>query len=342
MRRAIELGKNALGAAAPNPMVGAVLVHDNRIIGEGYTSPYGGAHAEVNAVKAVKDKSLLKKATLYVTLEPCSHFGKTPPCSDMIIDNEIPEVVIGLVDPHDKVAGKGIEKLKNAGIQVTVGILEEACREHHKRFLMFQEQKRPYIILKWAESKDGFVAPPAAKRSDNPEPFWISNTYSKQMVHQWRIQEQAILVGTQTVLDDNPRLTARNWQGNQPVRIVLDRALKIPSHFHVFDGSAKTIVLTETIPSNGIEHITYESLDFEKELAHQICSVLFKHQIVSVIIEGGAKTLETFISSALWDEARIFKGQATFTSGIAAPQISGRLTFEKSIKNDTLIFLKND
>ena len=200
-------------------MVGCVVVHDGKIIGEGYTSPYGGPHAEVNAINSVKDKKLLSKATLYVTLEPCSHYGKTPPCADLIAAHKIPQVVIGLKDPHSKVAGKGIEKLEQSGCEVTVGILEEACRWHLKRFLSFHERNRPYIILKWAESKDGFIAPEANKRNSEPEPFWITNTYSQQLVHKWRSEEQAILVGTNTVLEDNPKLTSRNWTGKNPIRV---------------------------------------------------------------------------------------------------------------------------
>ena len=204
--RCIEIAQNGLGTTAPNPMVGAVIVHENKIMGEGFTSPFGGPHAEVNAINSVADKSLLPQSTIYVTLEPCSHFGKTPPCADLIVKHKIPRVVIGLLDPHDKVAGKGVKKLMDAGCEVTVGVLEKECREHHKRFLTFQEKKRPFIILKWAETADGFIAPEKTLRSQNKEPYWITNTYSRQLVHKWRTEEQAILVGTNTVLDDNPKL----------------------------------------------------------------------------------------------------------------------------------------
>ena len=342
MLRAIELGKNALGTAAPNPMVGCCIVHDDHIIGEGYTDAYGGPHAEVNAITSVKDKSLLEKATLYVTLEPCSHFGKTPPCSELIIKSKIPKVVIGIKDPHSKVAGKGIEKLKSAGISVTVGLLENLCREHHKRFLNFQEKNRPYFILKWAESMDGFVAPSKTKRNKKPQPFWITNSYSKQLAHQWRTQEQSILVGTQTVLDDNPKLTARNWKGNHPIRIVLDRSLKIPRDFNVLDGSVKTIVLTEVEKSESLDNLTFETIDFKKDIGQEICRVLMKHQIISVMIEGGTKTLQTFIDLDLWDEARVFKGDITFSSGLPAPTISGKPISKTSILNDTLTILRHD
>ncbi len=342
MLRAIQLGENALGSAAPNPMVGAVLVYDDRIIGEGYTSTFGGPHAEVNAIQSVADKSLLSKATLYVTLEPCSHHGKTPPCSDLIIENKIPKVVIGLRDPHDKVAGQGIAKLRSAGVDVKVGTLQIACREHHRRFLSYQQKKRPYIILKWAESFDGFIAPDSSKRGKNLEPFWISNRYSKQLVHQWRSQEQAILVGTQTVLDDNPELNTRYWEGKDPIRIVLDRALKIPSDFHVLDGSIRTIILTEKSGLKGSETLIFETVHFNKDLPKSICKVLHKHNITSVLIEGGAKTLQTFIDVGLWDEARIFKGKTILTTGTPSPKISGGLVSTNSILNDTLLILRND
>lgn len=339
----MELAKKGLGTAAPNPMVGCVIVYEGKIIGEGYTSPYGGPHAEVNAIRSVQDKSLLSKATLYVTLEPCSHYGKTPPCADLIVQHGIPEVVIGIKDPHDKVAGQGIQKLEAAGCKVTVGVLEEECREHLKRFLTFQERKRPYVIVKWAETPDGFIAPDPKLRKSNPEPFWITNPYSKQMVHQWRSQEQAILVGTQTILEDNPKLTTRDWAGKNPVRVVLDRDLKIPKGFHVLDQTAKTLVLTQVKDTaRHLEGIVYENLDFSKPIATQICTVLHQHAITSIIIEGGSRTLQTFIDENLWDEARVFTGQTVFGSGIPAPKLHGKPTSEQSILTDTLSIFTND
>lgn len=339
----MELAKKGLGTTAPNPMVGCVIVHNNSIIGEGFTSPYGGPHAEVNAINSVKNKDLLKEASLYVTLEPCSHYGKTPPCADLIAEHRLKEVFIGLKDPHDKVAGKGIEKLEDAGCKVTVGVLEAECREHHKRFLTFQEKNRPYIILKWAESDDGFLAPNASERSNNPEPFWITNSHSKQLVHQWRSQEQAILVGTNTVLEDNPKLTTRNWAGKNPIRVVLDRSLKIDSNYHVFDKAVQTIVLTEVEDaSKHITDIEYGVIDFSKNLAHQICSALHQHNITSLIIEGGAKMLQTFIDENLWDEARIFKGAVCFKNGLPAPKLQGTLQHQKKILTDTLSVYRND
>lgn len=324
-------------------MVGCVIVHEGKIIGEGYTSPYGGPHAEVNAIHSVKDKSLLPKATLYVLLEPCSHYGKTPPCADLIIQHHIPEVVIGIEDPHDKVAGKGIQKLEAAGCKVTVGILEKECREHLKRFLTFQEKKRPYIILKWAETIDGFIAPDPKLRKSNPEPFWITNPYSKQLVHKWRSQEQAILVGTQTVLEDNPKLTTRDWSGKNPVRVVLDRDLRIDSTFHVMDQTVKTIVLTQVDDATRYcEGIVYEIIDFSKAIAAQICHVLYQHSITSIIIEGGSRTLQTFINENLWDEARVFTGTSVFGSGVPAPRLQEKPTSEQSILTDTLSVFTND
>ncbi|MEX0291327.1 MAG: bifunctional diaminohydroxyphosphoribosylaminopyrimidine deaminase/5-amino-6-(5-phosphoribosylamino)uracil reductase RibD, partial [Flavobacteriaceae bacterium] len=222
MKRCLFLAKKALGHAAPNPMVGCVIVHKETIIGEGYTSAYGRAHAEVNAIRSVHDPSLLPEATLYVTLEPCSHHGKTPPCADLILSHKIPEVVIGLKDPHVKVAGQGIEKLKKAGCEVRLGILENECKKHHRRFLTFHLKKRPYIILKWAQSLDGFMAPEDSKRSEDPQPYWLTNTYSRQLVHKWRSEEQAILVGTNTVIQDNPHLGTRYWNGRSPIRIFSD------------------------------------------------------------------------------------------------------------------------
>ncbi|MDT0607258.1 bifunctional diaminohydroxyphosphoribosylaminopyrimidine deaminase/5-amino-6-(5-phosphoribosylamino)uracil reductase RibD [Croceitalea rosinachiae] len=341
--RCIELGKNALGIAAPNPMVGSIIVHNDKIVGEGYTSVYGGAHAEVNAIQSVKDKASLTLSTLYVTLEPCSHYGKTPPCANLIIENQIPRVVIGITDPHIKIAGKGIEKLRNAGCKVIVGVLEKECREHHRRFLTFQEKKRPYIILKWAETMDGFIAPNASERNNGIEPFWISNTYSRQLVHQWRSEEQAILVGTNTVREDNPKLNIRDWTGKSPFRIVLDSNLSLPENAAVFNDSSKTMVIHDkNFQKKSPEHPVYEAIDFKQNVPEQICEVLFEHQIASVIIEGGLQTLQSFIDKSLWDEARIFKGVSQFKKGIEAPKISGNPLQTKTILTDTLTILRND
>jgi diaminohydroxyphosphoribosylaminopyrimidine deaminase / 5-amino-6-(5-phosphoribosylamino)uracil reductase len=327
IKRCIEIAKNGLGSTRPNPMVGSVIVHDNIIIGEGFTSAYGGNHAEVNAINTVVDKNLLKNATIYVTLEPCSHFGKTPPCSDLIIKHQIPNVVIGCIDDNIKVAGKGIEKLKNAGCQVTVGVLEAECREHHKRFFTFHNKKRPYIMLKWAETKDGFIAP---ETKNEQKPVWISNDYSRQLTHKWRAEEQALLVGTNTVLDDNPSLTVRDWTGQNPTRIVIDNHLKLPKNLAVFNDEAQTIIISKN------------DIDFSKHVAKQICDILYENNINSVIVEGGKQLLQTFINENLWDEARIFTGNMLFNTGLEAPTINGKLISEENIMDDILKIYKND
>ena len=327
IKRCLEIAKNGLGNTRPNPMVGSVIVHNNKIIGEGYTSKYGGNHAEVNAINSVLNKNLLKEATLYVTLEPCSHYGKTPPCSDLIISHQIPNVVIGCIDDNEKVAGKGVEKLKKAGCNVTVGVLENECKNHHKRFFTYFNKKRPYIILKWAETTDGFIAP---KTKNEKKPVWITNEYSRQLVHKWRAEEQAILVGTNTVTEDNPSLTTRDWFGENPIRIVIDREKKLTKDYAVFNNDSKTI------------SITSKDINFSKNIAEQTCTILFKNNINSIIIEGGAKTLQTFINENLWDEARIFTGPVSFKNGIKAPNFSGELISEEKIGSDILKTYKND
>ncbi|WP_341214817.1 bifunctional diaminohydroxyphosphoribosylaminopyrimidine deaminase/5-amino-6-(5-phosphoribosylamino)uracil reductase RibD [uncultured Wocania sp.] len=321
IKRCLEIAKNGLGTTRPNPMVGAVIAHNNVIIGEGYTSKHGGNHAEVNAINSVANKSLLKEATLYVTLEPCSHFGKTPPCSDLIIKHQIPNVVIGCVDDNEKVAGKGIEKLKKAGCNVTVSVLENECKNHHKRFFTFHNKKRPYIILKWAESTDGFIAP---KTKSKQKPVWITNTFSRQLVHKWRAEEQAILVGTNTVTQDNPSLTTRDWTGQNPIRAIIDKENKLSKDYAVFNNEAETILISKS------------TIDFSKNVAKQICDVLFQKSINSIIIEGGTKTLQTFIDENIWDEARVFIGTVQFKNGVKPPSFSGKLISEEAIINDTL------
>ncbi|MBO3098524.1 bifunctional diaminohydroxyphosphoribosylaminopyrimidine deaminase/5-amino-6-(5-phosphoribosylamino)uracil reductase RibD [Gelidibacter pelagius] len=352
IKRCIEIGKNGLGTTAPNPMVGCVIVHDQSIIGEGFTSPYGGAHAEVNAINSVKNPNLLSKSTLYVTLEPCSHFGKTPPCADAIIKFKIPRVVIGTMDTHSAVAGKGIEKLKTSGCEVIVGVLEDEVKEHHKRFFTFHNKRRPYVILKWAETADGFIAPTTR---DEQKPVWITNELSRQLVHKWRAEEQAILVGTNTVVEDNPSLTTRDWYGKNPIRIVLDKSSRLSRDVAVFDGKASTILLSLKHEARSMKsqddrlELTHQSAitefmnwDLKDKIAHQICKILFRHDINSVIIEGGRQTLQTFIDENLWDEARVFKGTINFTSGTKAPHFSGRLLSEEKIINDTLKLYSND
>ncbi len=341
--RCIQLAKNGLGSTFPNPMVGCVIVHNDSIIGEGFTSAYGGNHAEVNAIHSVKDKTLLSKSILYVTLEPCSHYGKTPPCSDLIIRFKIPHVVIGTTDSNSKVAGRGIQKLKDAGCNVTLGLLQKECQKHHKRFLTFHQKKRPYIILKWAETLDRLIAPEKEKRNEKAQPYWITNKYSRQMVHKWRSEEQAILVGTNTVLEDNPKLNVRTWNGKSPTRIILDKDLKVKGDYHIFDQYTKTIIITQ---QNNMrlqeEGIDYEIIDFSKNIGQQVCEVLQKQDIISVLIEGGSKTIQTFIDANLWDEARVFTGSIAFGNGLKAPRLSNRVATSKQIESDTLTIYTND
>jgi diaminohydroxyphosphoribosylaminopyrimidine deaminase/5-amino-6-(5-phosphoribosylamino)uracil reductase len=340
IKRCLQIAKNGLFTARPNPSVGAVIVVNDKIIGEGFTSAYGGNHAEVNAINSVLDTSVLKEATIYVTLEPCSHFGKTPPCSDLIIKHNLKRVVVGCVDSNSLVAGKGIERLKKANISVTVGVLEQECLTHHKRFFTFQNKKRPYIILKWAETQDGFIAP---LTKDTARPIWISNDYSKQLVHKFRAKEQAILVGTNTVLADNPKLNVRSWFGEDPVRVVLDNNLRIPKYANVFNESVKTIVFyDEGKVVEDKKNVVFEKVDFTKNLAHQICEVLQKHNIQSLIVEGGTQTLQTFLDENLWDEARVFVGEAKFLEGVKSPVLEQSIKRQSNIKNDVLKIYTND
>jgi len=367
MLRCIQLAKNGLGTTYPNPLVGCVIVYDNEIIGEDWHHQSGKSHAEVNAINSVKNQSLLSKSTIYVSLEPCSHFGKTPPCANLIIEKGIKNVVIGSVDPNPKVAGNGIKLLKENDCSVTEGVLEKECNLLNKRFFTFHKLKRPYIILKWAETNDGFIAPIKNKRlphlekneiRNDAKPIWITNKISRQLVHNWRAEEQSILIGTQTVIDDNPSLTTRDWQGNSPIRIVLDRKLRIPENASVFDGSVETIVITnkDTVisvlrqaqhntPLNDRlkeKNISIETISFSKNIAQQICDIIYRYKIQSVIIEGGAKTLQTFIDANLWDEARVFIGNSTFKEGIKSPILKGNLISEEKINQDTLRIYNND
>ena len=307
----------------PNPSVGAVLVHNNKIIAEGYTSAYGGSHAEVNCIAFAKANTpeLIAQSTLYVSLEPCSHWGKTPPCADLVIASGIKKVVIGTIDPFAKVAGAGIKRLIQAGVDVTVGIQEKECQEINKRFFTYHEKKRPYIILKWAETADGFIAP---KTRDAQQPVWVTNTYSRQLVHKWRSEEMAILVGGKTVLEDNPSLTTRDWEGKNPLRVVIDTKGNLGKNLAVFNQEAETLVIPSTDPQ-------------------LISETLYDKEIQSVIIEGGAQTLQQFIDVNLWDEARIFKGNISFSDGTRAPQLSQHFLLEKTdtILDNTLLYYKN-
>lgn len=314
MQRALQLAQIGLVHAMPNPSVGAVIVYKDTIIGEGYTAAFGGSHAEVNAINSVKNQELLKESTLYVTLEPCSHFGKTPPCAHLIIDKKIPKVVIGCVDPFAKVAGKGIQLLKDNGIEVLTGVLEEECKASHKRFFTFHLKKRPYIILKWAQSADGFITPIKKKEQ---KPVWLSNTYSRQLTHKWRSEEMAILVGKNTVIDDNPSLTTRNWKGKNPVRLFIDTQNEMDNSFQILNDEAPTYRFTKNKKSEKDVVVPFE------DTVQEICDFCFENNLQSVIIEGGQKTLQSFIDTGLWDEARVFETKIELQQGVSAPILKG-------------------
>ena len=338
IKRCLEISKQGIGTTRPNPSVGAVLVVDDKIIGEGFTSPYGGNHAEVNAISSVKNDEDLKKATMYVTLEPCSHYGKTPPCADLIVKSGIKKVVIGCLDVNEIVAGRGIERLQNEGCEVVVGVLEKECKAHHKRFFTFHSKKRPYIILKWAQTQDGFIAP---KNRVKQAPVWITQKVSRQLVHKWRSEEHSILVGTTTILDDNPSLDVRSWSGENPLRIVIDKDLTIPKDLKVYDGSVKTIFINQKITTNN-ENLFFEKINFSKPIALEICKVLFKHKVQSLIVEGGGKTIQTFIDENLWDEARVFSGLVNFNEGTKAPKLNVPFLNEENLMGDSLKTYVND
>ena len=339
MRRCLELAALGAGFVSPNPMVGAVIVHQNKIIGEGYHQKYGQPHAEVNAVNAVLERhenaaELLKEATIYVSLEPCAHFGKTPPCADLIIKNQIPKVVVGCRDPFVQVDGKGIEKLRNAGIEVVENVLEAECLALNKRFFTRVLKQRPYVVLKWAQTQDQFFAPEDGSQQ------WISDPVSKKLVHQWRSEEDAVLVGKNTAAADNPQLNNRYQpEAKQPKRIVLDRRLELGNQLHVFDQSVETLVFNEvkTALEENIKYIGLE--DFDLYLPQYILFQLYLQDIQSVIVEGGAKTLQLFIDAGLWDEARIFTSKTHWGKGIKAPQISGELKGNLNLGEDLLSVL---
>ena len=334
MKKCLELATKGMGYVSPNPMVGCVVVFNNQIIGEGYHEEYGTAHAEINAIENVKDKSLLKKSTLYVNLEPCVHFGKTPPCTNLIIESEIPKVVIGCRDSYSEVSGKGIEKMQNIGIEVIVGVLEKESRELNKRFFTFHEKKRPYIILKWAESKDGFMAP-----LNQNKPFWMTSSESKKLVHKWRAEEEAILIGRITAKKDNPSLTVREVAGSNPIRIIIDKNLTLSGDLNLFNSEAKTIIFN-SIKSEETGTTNFIKIDFNY-LIKNILEELHKQNIQSVKIEGGSITLQSFIDANIWDEARIFTANKLFSQGLKTPIIEGEIILEEEIGTDTLEIIIN-
>jgi diaminohydroxyphosphoribosylaminopyrimidine deaminase/5-amino-6-(5-phosphoribosylamino)uracil reductase len=338
MLRCIELAKNGFGNVAPNPMVGSVIVHNNIIIGEGFHQQYGKAHAEVNAINNVKDKSVLKEATIYVNLEPCAHFGKTPPCANLIIENKIPNVVIGCIDTFSEVAGKGIEKIKEAGINVTIGVLEKESLDLNKRFFTFHTRKRPYIILKWAQSLDGFID---SDRQPNEQPVKISNELSHRVSHLWRSQEAGIMVGSNTAKLDNPLLTVRVIKGNNPTRIIIDKARTLDPKLNLFNGDAKSVIFN-SVKTEQLNNLNFVQIDFNQNIIPQILDYLYKNNIQSVIIEGGAKLINSFIELNVWDETRVFIGNTILNNGIKAPLFPKGKTIIEKLDTDQLITITSE
>ena len=331
MQRCLQLAKLGAGTVAPNPMVGAVLVYNNQIIGEGYHQQYGQAHAEVNCINSVKqsDKAFIKNSTLYVSLEPCAHFGKTPPCVDLIITSRIPTVVIGCRDSFEQVNGKGIKKLQHAGITVITGVLQQRALDVNKHFFTFHNKKRPYLILKWAQTNDGFIA------KKDFTAIKISNALSNRLVHRWRSEAPAILVGYNTALQDNPSLTNRYWSGNNPIRLVIDRQLQLPVSVKLFDGMVKTIVFNQ-LKQQQENNIRFHQLAAEQNLLPTLLTALYQLNIQSVLVEGGALLLQSFIDQGYWDEARIITNQTLQTGdGIAAPHL-------KNSQHSSSFYLNND
>lgn len=334
--RCIQISQHGTALAAPNPSVGAILVYNEKIIGEGFTAAYGGAHAEVNCIASVSpaNQKYISASTLYVSLEPCSHQGKTPACALLIIEKKIKKVVVGSLDPNPIVAGNGVVMLKEKGINVEVGVLKAACRNANKRFYTFHEKKRPYIILKWAQTQNGYYSPTDATQ------FWITNAFSKQLVHKWRSEEMAIMVGTQTAKIDNPKLNVRQYSGKNPTRIVIDKNLKLEQTLYLFDQTQATIIFN-TLRTQQIEMLDFVKLDFENRLENQILDYLFSIGINSVIIEGGLYTLNQFIAQNLWDEARILVGNNELEKGKFAPKLEGEIISKFSLQKDTIIFKMN-
>lgn len=326
MQRCLEIACRGQGKVSPNPMVGCVITHQGKIIGEGWHQQYGQAHAEVNAIQSVENKALLPESTVYVNLEPCAHFGNTPPCADLLAKHQVKKVVISNTDPNPKVAGKGLEKLKAQGIEIQTQVLEAAGLQLNRRFFTFFTQKRPYIILKWAETADGYIA------RQNFDSKWISNPISRMKVHQWRSQEDAILVGKNTALYDDPQLNVRDWVGRNPTRVVIDPQQSLSKDLKLFDQQIPTICY------NFMQNQSAPRLEMVKispsNLYQDIVQDLYQRKIQSIIIEGGANTLQAFIHQNLWDEARIFKSKNTFGAGLSAPQIQGRLLAKEQLMED--------
>jgi diaminohydroxyphosphoribosylaminopyrimidine deaminase / 5-amino-6-(5-phosphoribosylamino)uracil reductase len=335
MQRAFDLAEGGRGKVSPNPMVGCVIVKNDKIIGEGFHMQYGGPHAEVNAINSVINKENLQDAVLYVTLEPCAHHGKTPPCANLIISYPFKKVVISNSDPNPLVAGKGIEKLISSKIEVVQGILKEEGREFNRRFFSFIEKKRPYIILKWAETADGFIA-----REDFSSK-WISNEFSRKIVHKWRAEEDAVMVGTNTALYDNPKLNVRDWKGGNPLRIFIDKDLRISQGNNLYDGSQPTLCYN-SIKSEKEDNFEFIKIEFAGNIINTIVKDLHSRNVQSLIVEGGSQLLKGFLGNGLWDEVRLFKSTEKFKKGISGPEFSGKLSSKEMIGGDELLIYKSE
>jgi len=331
MERALDLSTGGLGSVSPNPMVGCVIVQQEHIIAEGWHADYGGSHAEVMAIESLKDKSKLQGSEVYVTLEPCAHFGKTPPCADLLVQYKVGRVVVASRDPNPLVSGKGIKRIQDHGINVTLNVLEKEAKWINRRFFSLYEKKRPYVILKWAQTSDGFIA------RENYDSKWISSEIARKLVHKWRSEEDAILVGRNTVFYDNPLLNVRDWSGKDPIRMVLDPQLSLSSDLHIFDGSQPTLIYHQSENSDGkVEYIKCSSNDFLKDVLNDAAD----RGVSSIFVEGGAATLNLFINAGLWDEARVFESESIFGKGISAPELTEDYTSEQ-IGKDKLKYYKN-
>lgn len=340
MRRCLELASRGLGSVAPNPMVGSVVVYKGRIIGEGFHRQFGGPHAEVMAIQSVQDQSLLADSVLYVNLEPCSHYGKTPPCTELIASRYIPFIVTGTADPNPLVSGKGIQFLREQGMKVVTDILKAECEHLNRRFFTFHIRKRPYIILKWAQTSDGFMdVDKKEKRTKGIT--WITDEVSRRMVHKWRTEEQSILVGSGTVIADNPRLTARNWPGGSPVRLVIDREGKLSGDLHILDGTVKTFIFTYSAAKTQ-DNVTYVQPDRNKDMVMALLEFLLTKNIQSVMVEGGKILLDEFIRQGCWDEARVFTGNCSFGKGVPAPAINMEAIEQLRFSDSILKIFRNE
>lgn len=339
IRRTFELAQRGFSGASPNPLVGCCIVYNGKIIGEGWHKQYGEGHAEVNAIADVAPENhhLLSQSTLYVSLEPCCYHGNTPPCTDLILKHQIPHVVMSSTDPNPRISGGGAAQLRENGVKVTTGILAKEGAWLNRRFFIYTQQKRPYVILKYAQSADGFIG-------KKDEQIWISGQPAKRLTHRWRSEEDAILVGTNTARTDNPQLTTRLWTGTSPMRVVLDRQGRLPRDLHIFNDDMKTQVFTDistNLSDSSHDNVFFTKINFTENVIPQILNSLFEQRIKSIIVEGGATLLNSFISENLWDEARIFTANHALKGGIRAPEISGELVEQTEIGDDILKVFKN-